>query len=316
VDAHRRQALVDLIAQRSTAELESFFQSHGLGDAFARPKEGWGRRKRVNEALLQAERRGNVDVVLADAQRRFEGATPAGEPVKPLARIRLELQELADDMDAWDSWKYADVAEQWKDRLNGSLSHLRIHVGADTVSDDFAFGPRDYSSTGKTMDEGAFRRLRQAVGRSLEIVSSAAPSQAADPPDARLAALHPEIRRVSERLFRDGHPGASIFEAFKAVNNRVKHLTGLTADGKGLMATAFDEQRPLLRINEGRTQSDRDEQEGFKFIYMGAMLGIRNPKAHEELPPTEEERALEYLAVASLLMRRLDDAEMQAGRSP
>jgi uncharacterized protein (TIGR02391 family) len=114
---------------------------------------------------------------------------------------------------------------------------------------------------------------------------------------------------VSERLFRDGHAAAAIFEAFKAVNNRVKRLTGLTEDGKALMGRTFDEQLPKLRINAGLNRSDRDEQEGFKLIFMGAMLGIRNPKAHEELAITQEDRALEYLALASLLMRRLDDAE-------
>jgi len=65
----------------------------------------------VNEALLQAKRPGNVENVLADAQRRFEGATKAGEPVKPLARIRLELQELADDMASRSSRRQANCRE-------------------------------------------------------------------------------------------------------------------------------------------------------------------------------------------------------------
>ena len=94
MDAQRRQDIVSLMAQRSTADLESFFQSHGLGDAFARPKEGWGRLKRVNEALLQAERSGNREDLLADAARRFAGATELGEPVKPIARVHLELHSV------------------------------------------------------------------------------------------------------------------------------------------------------------------------------------------------------------------------------
>lgn len=39
------------------------------------------------------------------------------------------------------------------------------------------------------------------------------------------------------------------------------------------------------------------------------MQGIRNPKAHDPFGPLQSDRAFEYLAVASLLMRRLDDAE-------
>ena len=39
------------------------------------------------------------------------------------------------------------------------------------------------------------------------------------------------------------------------------------------------------------------------------MQGVRNPKAHDLFDQLAEERALDYLAFASLLMRRLDDAE-------
>ena len=103
---------------------------------------------------------------------------------------------------------------------------------------------------------------------------SASPApQVAAGRDTVLESFHPDIRRVTERLFRDGHTGAAVFEAFKAVNNRVKRLTGLADDGKSLMGRAFDEQRPLLRINAGGNRVERnDEQEGFKFIFMGAML--------------------------------------------
>ena len=64
-----------------------------------------------------------------------------------------------------------------------------------------------------------------------------------------------------------------------------------------------------MPLNDGLSESDRNEQEGFQLIVMGAMQGIRNPKAHDLNAPLEDDRAFEYLAVASLLMRRLDDAE-------
>jgi hypothetical protein len=37
---------------------------------------------------------------------------------------------------------------------------------------------------------------------------------------------------------------------------------------------------------------------------------VRNPKAHGRFEELEERRALDYLGLASLLMRRLDDATM------
>lgn len=47
---------------------------------------------------------------------------------------------------------------------------------------------------------------------------------------------------------------------------------------------------------------------------MGAVRGIRNPDAHELFKALDAEEALETLAFASLLLRRLDDARPQPDR--
>lgn len=127
-------------------------------------------------------------------------------------------------------------------------------------------------------------------------------------------AFHPLIHEVIDRF--PGQPAVAILEAFKAVALRVKELTGGTTrarDGTPLMAEAFKETHPLLQINDGAADGERDEREGFKVIFMGAQLGVRNPKAHDPLMDIDENRALEYLAFASLLMRRLDDAVARIG---
>jgi len=86
--------------------------------------------------------------------------------------------------------------------------------------------------------------------------------------------LHPKIMEVSGPLFKDKHYSQAVFEAFKAVNSYVKQKSRLTRlDGQKLMAQAFNEVQPVVRLNKGSSQSDRDEQEGFKFLYMGAMCG-------------------------------------------
>ncbi len=81
------------------------------------------------------------------------------------------------------------------------------------------------------------------------------------------------------------------------------------------MGRAFGGPNPPLRFNEGKTASERDEQEGFAHLFMGAMLGIRNPKAHDPFVDVDDDRAADYLAFASLLMRRLDDVEQQLAQN-
>jgi uncharacterized protein (TIGR02391 family) len=118
--------------------------------------------------------------------------------------------------------------------------------------------------------------------------------------------FHPKVVEASRTLFKDGHYTDAIFRAFTQVNNFVKAKTGLELDGKALMSQAFRMENPVIKLNELKTQSERDEQEGFMFLFMGAMVGIRNPKAHDNIIQRNPLRTLEYLALASMLMRRAE----------
>jgi uncharacterized protein (TIGR02391 family) len=124
--------------------------------------------------------------------------------------------------------------------------------------------------------------------------------------DARIAALHSDVREVADRYLESGHVEVAIFEAFKAVNNRVKAMTGLDLDGAKLMGEALKDADPPLALADLSTETGRNIQAGFRLMFMGAVRGIRNPDAHERFKALGAEEALETLAFASMLMRRLD----------
>ncbi len=135
--------------------------------------------------------------------------------------------------------------------------------------------------------------------------------------DARIAALHADVRQSAGRFLDSGHLEVAIFEAFKAVNNRVKAMTGLDLDGSKLMSEAFSDSNPRIALADLTTETGRNIQSGFRFLFMGAVRGIRNPDAHELFKALDAEEALETLAFASMLMRRLDDAAGRTvGRGP
>jgi uncharacterized protein (TIGR02391 family) len=127
---------------------------------------------------------------------------------------------------------------------------------------------------------------------------------------ARLAVLHPEILAVSEQLFRDGHRAAAVFEAAKALNNRVKKMSGLSGDGMGLMSNAFRDEQPTLVLADLTTQTGKDIQAGYRFLFMGSQQAIRNPSAHEPFGELEDDETFELLGLASHLMRKLDKAHL------
>ena len=118
------------------------------------------------------------------------------------------------------------------------------------------------------------------------------------------------LREASGSLFRDGHYARAVEEAFKCLNNAVREKSGLTSqDGAGLMRSAFSANNPVLHLNGFQTRSERDEQQGYMDIYAGAMTGIRNPRAHDHQLVDAPEAALEMIALANHLMRKLDAAE-------
>lgn len=126
--------------------------------------------------------------------------------------------------------------------------------------------------------------------------------------DRRIADLHVEVRQVADRYLESGHHEVAIFEAFKAVIKRVRAMTKLDLDGSELMSKAFAEIDPPISFGDLETETGRNVQAGYRFIFMGSARAIRNPDAHEQFKTIGNEEALETLAFASLLMRRLDAA--------
>jgi uncharacterized protein (TIGR02391 family) len=129
---------------------------------------------------------------------------------------------------------------------------------------------------------------------------------------------HRRIRKTSSELFMDGHYASAIFEACKTLEVMVKEKAreGLDSRGKrrlvgqALMAEVFNEDGPILRVNKGVRDEDYDEQAGFRFLFMGMMRGVRDPKGHSEIQQRDSFRALQYLVVADLLARRIDEASL------
>jgi uncharacterized protein (TIGR02391 family) len=109
-------------------------------------------------------------------------------------------------------------------------------------------------------------------------------------------------------LFDDGHFAQSTFEAFKFVDKEVQRFARLTESGFRLMMQALAADNPLIRLNPLTTASEKDEQKGFQFLFAGSVLAIRNPRGHEHSVVDSPDQCLDHLSLASLLLRRLDDA--------
>jgi uncharacterized protein (TIGR02391 family) len=118
--------------------------------------------------------------------------------------------------------------------------------------------------------------------------------------------IHPSLPAKVKKLFDDGHYAESTFHAFKYVDKQVQKHSGIPESGYKLMMTAFDEGKPKLQLTPLSTESERDEQKGYRFIFAGSVWAIRNPRGHEYAVIDSPDVCLDHLSFVSMLLRRLE----------
>ncbi len=214
-----------------------------------------------------------------------------------------------------------DFATRW---WGQQYEVIRRGPGGDTRHKAWAL---DVTDAGGRFDPKADLRpgdivtIRHGRGHAAErVIDTVAPS-IADPyqcvtwrpltgaPSAlALTDLHPAVQKAAGELYADGHYATAIEAATKGLEVAVREQSGLSAGGN-LMGRAFADDGPLdVHHHEGVT--GKDEQTGFRFLYMGAATALRNPRHHEFITD-DPVSALEHLALISLLLRRLDIASIR-----
>lgn len=151
------------------------------------------------------------------------------------------------------------------------------------------------------------------VARSYPVFAPEVEERSAELHPFEVRNIHPDLPAKVRRQYDDGYFDDATFTAFKFIEQEVKRLSGLRRlTGNALMMKAFDENDPSLRVNGGITDSDRDEQFGYRYIFAGAQSGIRNPRGHEVDIPDDPDTCLDHLSIASALLRKLDAAGLRS----
>ena len=122
--------------------------------------------------------------------------------------------------------------------------------------------------------------------------------------------LHPIIVQHALAKYRDGHLRNAVLDSIIAIFDLIRQKTGLSEDGDELIGKAFSLATPYLVLSEIESDSGKNEQKGFIQILKGAYQGIRNPNAHSLKHDLTQVEAAQYLVLASLLTRRIEEAEV------
>jgi len=123
--------------------------------------------------------------------------------------------------------------------------------------------------------------------------------------------LHPIIIKSSKQLYLDGHYQNSIEEAIKAINQYIRDRTEIEGDGADLISKVFSEKNPVLSFSDfaSATQTQKNEQVGFMEMLKGFIRGVRNVFAHSPATVIDPQIAFEYLVMASLFCKRIDQTK-------
>lgn len=123
--------------------------------------------------------------------------------------------------------------------------------------------------------------------------------------------IHPDLPADVRRLFDNGHYAQATFEALKYLDEEVQRISSDADFGKSLMMRVFGGSPPRLPLNPGMTTSEQSEQEGYKFMFAGAMSGIRNPRGHTSGMVDDLDTCLDHLSFGSMLLRKLEEAGLR-----
>jgi uncharacterized protein (TIGR02391 family) len=152
----------------------------------------------------------------------------------------------------------------------------------------------------------------EAIARALARL----PAATSEKPSVEAPQLHPfEMRNIHHalpvkvrKLFDDGYYAEATYEAFKFLDKTVDRFAKLAESGVKLMMAAFNENSPKLQLTPLMSISEKDEQQGYKFIFAGGVMAIRNPRGHEHSMRDDPDACLDHLSFVSMLLRRLEQS--------
>ncbi|MBS7459206.1 TIGR02391 family protein [Pseudomonas syringae] len=209
---------------------------------------------------------------LFNALARAQNDREAGNHLIQFINLAMNPVSYARDRDAF-RWR--------KDELNVVLAFSGYYVRDD--------GKVAHTDKATTVDEA-----RARVGRLKAAL------------EAR--AVHGEVFVYCREELLQENCFHAVFEATKGIAERIRNLSGLTADGGELITKAFLGQSPLLAIGSLTTDSEKSEQKGLANLLIGLFGAVRNPLAHtpKTVWPMTEQDALDILTLISLLHRKID----------
>lgn len=192
-------------------------------------------------------------------------------------------------------------------RVEGTT--LRLPIGTDVQIGDYVeHCPPHNEPRMMTVIDVIHPHMPGARAVDDHIDVTCVPRERVPIPEVTTPSLHP-MMSAPLALMTDGRMSEAIFEALRLVKERVQSLTANNDSGDTLIESVFGARPPQLDITATTGPAAEEEREGFRLLFISTMLRLPDPHSTVGAAPATANETLEYLAVASMLMRRLDRVE-------
>ena len=209
-----------------------------------------------------------------------------------------------------DDPRYRQIVQELVDLFNDALGRNQYSQNIANIANE---GVNNFTGSPSFKSvEDIISILRSAItriNRNPNVVGQP-PEKPTDLTNRVWGLLHPSVVTLAKPRFEAGHYADAVEAVLKEVNSVVKLLHKAASneelDGAPLMRKAFTPNNPTIMLDDLATETGRNIQQGHMDLFAGAMIGIRNPKAHGNIVITPE-RAIHHFFLASLLFHKLDE---------
>lgn len=122
--------------------------------------------------------------------------------------------------------------------------------------------------------------------------------------------IHSRVQELAQERFEMGYYADSVLICLREINSKLKKFAldkgREERDGADLIANIFSIKNPLIILADLQTETGRNIQLGYMKIFEGMMIGIRNPKSHENMYP-DQTRTIHFLFMVSFMVSKLEE---------
>lgn len=123
--------------------------------------------------------------------------------------------------------------------------------------------------------------------------------------------IHPKIANSAKEAFFNGLFSEAVRSACIELNDIIKEeykkVSGNELDGSKLMQRVFSVSNPEFKLSEDiQTENGKNIQQGYMEMFVGVMIGVRNPKAHKNIKISAID-ALEKIIIVSHLLKKFEN---------